>query len=111
VINKISSLLEYQGTLQFADGLSFLQRLSWIILQAWNSSSYLVIPLIITHLHIHSLLSTSLCWLGVKLKNQKKNCLSVVWQNTLFQLPVMAKNNCWASALESQHCNVINLST
>jgi hypothetical protein len=34
-------LLEYQGTLQFADGLSFLQRLSRIILQAWNSSSYL----------------------------------------------------------------------
>jgi hypothetical protein len=34
VINKISSLLEYQGTLQFADGLSFLQRLSRIILQA-----------------------------------------------------------------------------
>jgi radical SAM superfamily enzyme len=28
VINKISSLLEYQGTLQFADGLSFLKRLS-----------------------------------------------------------------------------------
>ncbi len=40
VINKISSLLEYQGTLQFADGLSFLQRLSRIILQAWNSSSH-----------------------------------------------------------------------
>ncbi len=34
VINKISSLLEYQGTLQFADGLFFLQRLSRIILQA-----------------------------------------------------------------------------
>jgi hypothetical protein len=34
VINKISSLLEYQGTLQFADGLSFLTRLSRIILQA-----------------------------------------------------------------------------
>jgi hypothetical protein len=34
VINKITSLLEYQGTLQFSDGLSFLQRLSQIILQA-----------------------------------------------------------------------------
>jgi hypothetical protein len=34
VINKITSLLEYQGTLQFLDGLSFLQRLSRIILQA-----------------------------------------------------------------------------
>jgi hypothetical protein len=34
VINKISSLLEYQGTLQFADGLSFLKRLSQIVLQA-----------------------------------------------------------------------------
>jgi hypothetical protein len=34
VINKISSLLEYQGTLQFTDGLSFLKRLSRIVLQA-----------------------------------------------------------------------------
>ncbi len=34
MINKISSLLEYQGTLQFADGLSFLKRLSRVILQA-----------------------------------------------------------------------------
>jgi hypothetical protein len=34
VINKITSLLEYQGTLQFRDGLSFLKRLSQIILQA-----------------------------------------------------------------------------
>jgi hypothetical protein len=34
VINKITSLLEYQGTLQFRDGLSFLHRLSQIILQA-----------------------------------------------------------------------------
>jgi hypothetical protein len=34
VINKITSLLEYQGTLQFSDGLSFLRRLSQIILQA-----------------------------------------------------------------------------
>jgi hypothetical protein len=34
VINKITSLLEYQGTLQFLDGLSFLKRLSQIILQA-----------------------------------------------------------------------------
>jgi hypothetical protein len=34
VVNKISSLLEYQGTLQFMDGLSFLKRLSRIILQA-----------------------------------------------------------------------------
>jgi hypothetical protein len=33
-INKISSLLEYQGTIQFTDGLSFLKRLSRIILQA-----------------------------------------------------------------------------
>jgi hypothetical protein len=36
VINKISSLLEYQGTLQFADGLFFLKRLSRFILQAWK---------------------------------------------------------------------------
>jgi hypothetical protein len=34
VINQISSLFEYQGTLQYADGLSFLKRLSRIILQA-----------------------------------------------------------------------------
>ncbi len=34
VINKISSLLEYQGTLQFTDGLSFLKRLTRIVLQA-----------------------------------------------------------------------------
>ncbi len=34
VINKIASLLEYQGTLQFLDGLSFLKRLYQIILQA-----------------------------------------------------------------------------
>jgi hypothetical protein len=43
VVNKISSLLEYQGTLQFMDGLSFLKRLSRIILQAWNSSLHLII--------------------------------------------------------------------
>jgi hypothetical protein len=34
VINKIISLLEYQGTVQFSDGLSFLRRLSRIVLQA-----------------------------------------------------------------------------
>jgi hypothetical protein len=34
VINKITSLLEYQGTVQFSDGLSFLKRLSRIVLQA-----------------------------------------------------------------------------
>jgi hypothetical protein len=34
VINKISALLEYQGTLQFSDGLTFLKQLSRIILQA-----------------------------------------------------------------------------
>jgi hypothetical protein len=34
VIKKISSLLEYQGTLQFTDGLYFLKRLSRIVLQA-----------------------------------------------------------------------------
>jgi hypothetical protein len=34
MINKISSLLKYQGTLQFAEGLFFLKRLSRIILQA-----------------------------------------------------------------------------
>jgi hypothetical protein len=28
VINKVSALLEYQGTLQFSDGLTFLKRLS-----------------------------------------------------------------------------------
>jgi hypothetical protein len=34
VINKILALLEYQGALQFSDGLIFLKRLSRIILQA-----------------------------------------------------------------------------
>jgi hypothetical protein len=34
VINKIASLLEYQGTVQFSDGLSFLKRLLQIVLQA-----------------------------------------------------------------------------
>jgi hypothetical protein len=34
VINKITSLLEYQGTVQFSDGLSFLKRLSRFVLQA-----------------------------------------------------------------------------
>jgi hypothetical protein len=34
VLNKIISLLEYQGTLQFSDGLLFLKRLSRIILKA-----------------------------------------------------------------------------
>ncbi len=34
VINKISALLEYQGALQFSDGLFFLKRLSRLILQA-----------------------------------------------------------------------------
>jgi hypothetical protein len=34
VIYKISALLEYQGALQFSDGLTFLKRLSHIILQA-----------------------------------------------------------------------------
>jgi hypothetical protein len=80
VINKISSLLEYQGTLQLADGLSFLQRLSQIILQASNSSSYLAIPLIITHLLIHSISIhlAVLTWCKIKNKIKKTNCLSVV---------------------------------
>jgi hypothetical protein len=33
VINKINALLEYQGTLQFSDGLALLKRMSQIILQ------------------------------------------------------------------------------
>ncbi len=38
VKNKISALLEYQGALQFSDGLAFLKRMSRVILQGWNSS-------------------------------------------------------------------------
>ncbi len=70
VINKISSLLEYQGTLQFVDGLSFLQRLSRIILQAWNSSISFIsaLPSLTNHMLILSSSSTSLCWFGVKIK-------------------------------------------
>ncbi len=75
VINKISSLLEYQGTLQFVDGLSFLQRLSWIILQAWNSSSYLVIPPIIPHTsHSLSIPLAVLTWCKTKKNKKKINC-------------------------------------
>ncbi len=33
VINKISALLEYQGTLQFLEGLALLKHMSRIILQ------------------------------------------------------------------------------
>jgi hypothetical protein len=33
VINKISALLEYQGALQFFDGLALLRRMSQVILQ------------------------------------------------------------------------------
>jgi hypothetical protein len=33
VINKISALLEYQGALQFSDGLALLRRMSQVVLQ------------------------------------------------------------------------------
>jgi hypothetical protein len=62
--------LEYQGTVQFSDGLSFLKRLSRILLQAWKflltcyqlwtsfwSPSSPSFP---CHCHSHS--SPSLCW-------------------------------------------------
>ncbi len=78
VINKITSLLEYQGTLQFRDGLSFLKRLSQIILQAWNSSLHLIthqsfsIPLPLSS-HIQPPHCVGL--VDIKNKNQKKTTI------------------------------------
>jgi hypothetical protein len=57
VINKISALLEYQGALQFSDGLTFLKWLSRIILQAGNFSCFCFFQShndIFTHLILHS---------------------------------------------------------
>jgi hypothetical protein len=86
-------LLEYQGTLQFKDGLSFLKRLSRIILQAWNSSLHLInhqCCLISLSLSSHYFipLAVLICWF--KNKNPKKTNSSEVCIALFFRLPVIA---------------------
>ncbi len=62
VINKISSLLEYQGTLQLADGLSFLPEEA--VSNYSTGMKFLLISPHPTHLNTNSLISlfsTLLC--------------------------------------------------